>query len=151
MKFTLLAIGKSKRDGALELAGEYQKRIGPSLTIHEFDSKGAGKPNCKEIEAEQLTAHIPKSSFVICMDERGTELTSVAFARKFGDWQNAGHHHFCFIIGGADGIAPSLIARADFKLALGRMTWPHRLAKVMILEQIYRAKSILDGHPYHRE
>lgn len=151
MKITLISIGKSKRDAAAELAAEYEKRLSWNLRLLESDSKGAGKPNIKDIEAEQLTAMIPKGALPIALDERGKNLTSVQFAKQIEAWQNQGESHLCFIIGGADGLGEKILAEARFKLALGAMTWPHRLVKAMLLEQIYRAETILSGHPYHRE
>ncbi|TAH36127.1 MAG: 23S rRNA (pseudouridine(1915)-N(3))-methyltransferase RlmH [Alphaproteobacteria bacterium] len=151
MKITIIAIGKSKRDAVAELCAEYEKRLSWPVKILESDSKGANKPNIKEIEAEQIAAQIPKGAMIVALDERGKNPTSKEFAESIKSWQNAGQSHLCFIIGGADGLDIGILKRADYKLAFGAMTWPHRLVKVMLLEQIYRAKTILDGHPYHRD
>lgn len=151
MKITIAAIGKQRRDATTEILAEYEKRLSGAVQILEADSKAGSKPNPKDIEADQLLSMIPKGAFIIALDEHGHNLTSPQFAEKIQSWQNAGENHFCFVIGGADGLGDAVLKAARFKLALGQMTWPHRMVKVMILEQIYRAKTILDGHPYHRE
>ena len=84
------------------------------------------------------------------MSERGTQLTSEAFAERLRGFQEQGDSDVCFLIGGPDGHAESLERDADLLLSLGTMTWPHRLARVMVLEQIYRAVTIIANHPYHR-
>jgi 23S rRNA (pseudouridine1915-N3)-methyltransferase len=85
------------------------------------------------------------------MDERGKSLPSLKFADKIRDLQNQGRSHIQFIIGGADGLGDDIRKRADLLLSFGAQTWPHMLARVMLLEQIYRCQQILSGHPYHRE
>jgi 23S rRNA (pseudouridine1915-N3)-methyltransferase len=151
MKISIISIGKSKRDGISDLCAEYEKRLSWPVKTIEAESKGAGKPNIKHLEAAQIKAMIPKSSMLIALDENGEDMTSPNFAKKIQAWQNSGQSHLCFIIGGADGLSTDLLKSADFKLAMGQMTWPHRMVKVMLLEQLYRANSILNGHPYHRD
>ena len=101
-------------------------------------------------EADLLRRAIPKGSKLAIMDERGEVLSSPAFAKKLGGWADTGVSDLAIIIGGADGIDPSLRAEADFALSFGKMVWPHMLVRVMISEQLYRAASILGGGPYHR-
>jgi 23S rRNA (pseudouridine1915-N3)-methyltransferase len=98
-----------------------------------------------------LLARVPDRAVVIALDERGTALTSAAFAQKITKWRDSGASGLAFLIGGADGHPDSLRQRADFLLSLGPMTWPHLLVRGMLLEQLYRAQQILAGHPYHRE
>ncbi|NNJ65820.1 MAG: 23S rRNA (pseudouridine(1915)-N(3))-methyltransferase RlmH, partial [Xanthomonadales bacterium] len=88
---------------------------------------------------------------LIVLDERGRSLTSPQFAAQLADWRDQGRAEACIVIGGADGIAPDLRAKADFQLSFGKMVWPHMLVRVMLTEQLYRAASILAGTPYHRE
>ena len=102
-------------------------------------------------EAELLSRASAGCKPLIALDERGKTLTSPAFADMLANWRDAGHPEACFLIGGADGLAPELRAKADFSLSLGKMVWPHMLARVMLTEQLYRAASILAGSPYHRE
>ncbi len=145
MNITILAIGKTKDDATTDLVAEYCKRLSWRVKISDLPQKN------KADDGARLIAAIPKQSFVIALDEHGDNLSSQKLAAKIQSWQNAGHSHLCFIIGGADGLSAEVLRRADFNLALGKMTWPHRMVKVMILEQLYRANTILSGHPYHRE
>lgn len=120
--------------------------FGP-LTEHEVeDRKGGGM----EAEAELLSRAIPGGAFVVTMDERGKSLSSPEFSSELARWRDAGRQDVAFVIGGADGIAPSLRSRADFSISFGRMVWPHMLVRVMLAEQLYRAANILAGGPYHR-
>ncbi len=101
-------------------------------------------------EAALLERAIPKGAVLVVMDERGRVIPSPEFAGKLGAWRDEGRGDVAFVIGGADGVDPSLRAKADFKLSFGAMVWPHMLARVMLSEQLYRAASILAGSPYHR-
>jgi 23S rRNA (pseudouridine1915-N3)-methyltransferase len=142
MKILLLAIGKL-RGAELALCEEYQKRIKIGLAIKEF-AAAAQKEECA-----QLLKAIPPKAFVVLCEERGKDLSSHELAGKYAAWQERGS--LVFLIGGADGVNDNVRARADFMLGLGRKTWPHRLVRVMLLEQIYRAQQINAGHPYHRD
>jgi 23S rRNA (pseudouridine1915-N3)-methyltransferase len=86
----------------------------------------------------------------VALDEAGRQLDSAGLARRIARWQDQGHGTLAFVIGGPDGLASSVLDRAEATLAFGRMTWPHRLVRVMLAEQLYRASTILSGHPYHR-
>lgn len=101
-------------------------------------------------EADLLARTIPDRAKLVCLDERGKLLSSPEFARQIATWRDTGQQDIAFIIGGADGIAPSLRDRADMALSFGPMVWPHMLVRVMLAEQLYRAASILAGSPYHR-
>jgi 23S rRNA (pseudouridine1915-N3)-methyltransferase len=104
----------------------------------------------QKAEADLLLGAIPSKSFVVLMDERGKDMTSRDLAARFKTWQEAGRD-IAFVIGGADGVLDTVRERADFTLGFGKLTWPHRLVRVMLLEQIYRAQQINAGHPYHRD
>jgi len=120
--------------------------LGP-VSVHEVeDKKGGGMA----AEAALLERAIPKGAVLVVMDERGRVIPSPEFAGKLGAWRDEGRGDVAFVIGGADGVDPSLRAKADFKLSFGAMVWPHMLARVMLSEQLYRAASILAGSPYHR-
>jgi 23S rRNA (pseudouridine1915-N3)-methyltransferase len=93
---------------------------------------------------------IPERAGAVILDERGATMNSASFAVQLQDWRAQDKPAVVFIIGGADGLAPSLRARADLVLAFGTLTWPHQLVRIMLLEQLYRAVTILGGHPYHR-
>ena len=87
---------------------------------------------------------------VVVLDETGLAVTSESFAAQIDKWRDNGRDAIFFIIGGADGLSPEIRKRADLTLAFGKVTWPHQLVRIMLLEQLYRAVTILSGHPYHR-
>ena len=101
-------------------------------------------------EAALLEKVIPAGALICTMDERGKVISSPDLAQKLAGWRDEGRANIAFVIGGADGIDPSLRAKADFSISLGKMVWPHMLARVMLCEQLYRASTILAGSPYHR-
>lgn len=94
---------------------------------------------------------MPSESVVVALDQRGTALTSPGLAAKLGAWRDSGRREIAFLIGGADGLGPAVLDRAELVLSLGPMTWPHLLVRAMLAEQLYRAVMILQGHPYHRD
>ena len=120
--------------------------LGPAQLTEVEDKKGGGMA----AEATLLQRAIPDGALICAMDERGKVLTSPAFAAQLGQWRDQGRADVAFVIGGADGIDPSLRAQADTALSFGKMVWPHMLVRVMLAEQLYRAASILAGSPYHR-
>jgi len=120
--------------------------LGPAQLIEVEDKKGGGMP----AEAALLERAIPTGSLICVMDERGKVQSSPEFAEMLGQWRDQGRQDVAFVIGGADGIDPSLRNRADAALSFGKMVWPHMLVRVMLAEQLYRAASILSGGPYHR-
>jgi len=151
MKIAVLAIGKARGVEA-EWCAEYLKRLGASVAVHEFAAPKSLPPDqTQKTEAQLLLKAIPPKSFIVLLDERGKDLTSRDFAGKLSTWQDQGVNDLVFIIGGADGVTDDIRAKANFTLGFGRLTWPHRLVRVMLLEQIYRAKQIIAGHPYHRD
>lgn len=155
MRVSIIAIGRLRKGPELDLIDDYRTRfdrtgralgLGP-LTITQLeDRKGGGM----DAEARLIDNALPKGAWVCAMDERGEVLTSPKFARKLADRRDGGTSDFVFLIGGADGLDQGLRARADARLSLGSMVWPHMLARVMLCEQLYRAASILAGAPYHR-
>lgn len=155
MRVTIAAIGRLKRGPEQVLIDDYLDRfgksgrqlgLGPATIVEMEDRKGGGMAT----EAALLSARIPDGAVVIALDERGKLLTSPQFADTLGQWRDAGRRDCVCLIGGADGLDPSLRARADLVLSFGQMVWPHMLARVMVAEQLYRAASILAGSPYHR-
>jgi len=105
----------------------------------------------KEQEGELLLAALPRGAKVIALDEIGKTMTSRDFATLLGRWQDDGAQDLAFMIGGADGLSEAARDAADVILSLGRMTWPHMLVRGLLAEQLFRAESILAGHPYHRD
>jgi len=140
MTVTILAIGKLRGADA-GLCAEYQKRM-KGVLVKELPT------GTQKSENEALMKALPAKAFLVLCDERGKDLSSVELAGKLAAWRE--RQGLAFVIGGADGLNDNLRARADFILSFGRKTWPHRLARVMLLEQLYRARQINAGHPYHR-
>lgn len=147
MRLEIRAIGKMRAPLA-EIFAEYHKRIGKELTVTEYEApKGLTGATLRKKETTFLLADLPPGP-VVALDEHGRDQDSEALARLFARWREAGG--VVFLIGGADGLADEVRARADLLLSLGRKTWPHLLARVLLAEQIYRARQILAAHPYHR-
>lgn len=155
MRVHICAVGRLRGGPEKALIDDYCtrfERTGRSLGLTSLDilevedKKGGGM----EAEAALLRRALPKGAALVCLDERGKLLSSPDFAAKLGDLRDSGTQDLAFVIGGADGIAPSLRAEALFALSFGKMVWPHMLARVMLTEQLYRAASILAGAPYHR-
>lgn len=120
--------------------------LGPAKLVEVEDKKGGGMAS----EAALLGKSIPPGAFICVLDERGKAMSSPEFAAFLAKCRDTGRRDLAIVVGGADGIAPDLRAGADFALSLGKMVWPHMLARVMLCEQLYRAASILANSPYHR-
>ena len=135
----------------LDLLSKYIKQTRWNVVVREFEDKKPGSvEERKKREGALLLSAVPAAAKIVVMDERGKLLSSEKFAKRLGDWQDESVPAVVFLIGGADGHSEEIRKKADLVLAFGEMTWPHMLARVMLAEQIYRAKTILDGHPYHR-
>ena len=155
MRITLLAVGRLRKSPELALIDDYLDRFAktgrglglPPVQLVEVEDKRGGGMSA---EAPLLARAIPEGAALVVLDERGQMLSSPEFARKIACWRDQARD-VAFVIGGADGIDPSLRDRADLAISLGRMVWPHMLVRVMLAEQIYRATTILAGSPYHRE
>lgn len=156
MKITIINIANKMPSWVTEACNEYLKRINHgkySCNIVEIRSDKNNKRTVHENmiqEALKIEAAIPKDSYIIALDERGKSLDSIKFAKQLELISNT-YACICFIIGGADGILPELRNKANLNISLSSFVFPHALVRVIILEQIYRAISILDNHPYHRE
>jgi 23S rRNA (pseudouridine1915-N3)-methyltransferase len=153
------AIGRLKDGPERALAERYQKRaeqVGRGIgfravevvEIRESRAQELGKRRAEESIA--LANVIRDKAQTVILDERGESLDSAKLATLLGRWRDGGSPAAVFIIGGDDGLAPNLYDKAALKLAFGVATWPHQLMRVMLLEQLYRAMTILAGHPYHR-
>jgi 23S rRNA (pseudouridine1915-N3)-methyltransferase len=159
MKLRILAVGRARAGPESALITEYQKRLHWPLAIEEVEEKRPlSGPELKSREGALLRAAIERAAtkaggrpVVVALDERGKTLGSRDFAARLKTWEGRGAPEILFLLGGADGLAPDLRDRANLVLSLGQMTWPHLLARVMLVEQIYRAQQILAGHPYHRD
>lgn len=151
MRVLLVAVGRSRDRAVAELVERYARRCPWPFETVEVQPRGRIEPGrLASEEARLLLAAVPEGAAVVALDEHGALDDSETFARRLGALRDEGRRAVAFLIGGADGHAPELLARADLKLAFGRMTWPHELVRVLVAEQIYRATTILSGHPYHR-
>lgn len=158
MKLRILAVGRAKGGPESALIAEYQKRMRWPLAIEEVEERrplpGA---ELKAREGALLQAILDKAAkaggrpVLVALAEHGKQLGSRDFAARLKAWEDQGAPEILFVLGGADGLASEIRDRAAFVLSLGQMTWPHLLARAMLVEQIYRAQQILAGHPYHRD
>ena len=159
MKIVVVSIGRLKQGPERELAERYRERfedIGRKLgfrglEIHEIpESRARDAATRIAEEATAISALIPEKCVLVALDERGKSIDSASFAQQLGRWRDEAVANTIFTIGGADGLSPDLQRRAKLRIAFGSATWPHQMVRVMLLEQIYRAATILSGHPYHR-
>ena len=155
MKLWLVAVGQRMPRWVDEAFSDYAKRL-PSetpLLLKEVRAETRGSSISPEAvmerEAQRIDAAIPPGARVVALDERGDRLTSASLARELDRWRQDGRD-VALIIGGADGLAPRVKQRADTLLRLSDLTLPHGLARILLAEQLYRAHSLLSGHPYHR-
>ena len=159
MRLVVVSIGRLKQGPERVLAERYRERfddIGRKLGFRGLEIHEIAESRARDIttriaeEAAAILAAIPEKSAVVALDQRGDNIDSAAFARHLGAWRDQSVANTIFMIGGADGLSPDLRRKAKLSLAFGSATWPHQLVRVMLLEQIYRAATILAGHPYHR-
>lgn len=158
MRVSIAAVGRMKSGPERELLDRYVDRAGKQgrglgitrVEIRETsESRAARADDRKAEEAAGLVAGIAETAYVVALDERGTTLDSAGFAALVGRLLAEGRD-LALVIGGADGHGAAVTARADLGLAFGAMTWPHQIVRILAAEQIYRATTILAGHPYHR-
>lgn len=159
MRVVIAAVGRLKQGPERELATSYRKRAettGRPLGFRDIEVIEIRESRAHDVERRRVEESIaianviPEAAVVIALDEHGENLDSPALAGLLREWRAEDRAAACFIVGGADGLAPSLIERAQLRLAFGKATWPHQLVRIMLLEQLYRAGTILAGHPYHR-
>jgi 23S rRNA (pseudouridine1915-N3)-methyltransferase len=159
MRIIVAAVGRLKKGPETELSERYAKRASQTgrtlgfkaieiIEIRESRADEAGKRMLEESIA--LANIIPTGAAVVLLDVLGDNIDSEGFAGQLSTWRANDRSAVVFIIGGADGLSPSLRDKADLRLSFGVATWPHQLVRAMLLEQIYRATTILTGHPYHR-
>lgn len=159
MKITIAAVGRLKRGPEREMAERLLgrataagRKTGLSVAVREIAESRAGlAPARREQEAAALLAMLPEGAMLVALDEGGKAVNSRAFAAKLAEWRDNGVTETVIAIGGADGHGETLVKRSNLRLAFGAMTWPHQLVRLMLAEQLYRAITILLGHPYHRD
>jgi 23S rRNA (pseudouridine1915-N3)-methyltransferase len=159
MRIVVAAIGRLKRGPETELAERYRKRAaqaGRSLGLRDIEiveirESRAADPGKRMLEESIALANIvPDNAVTVLLEETGENLGSAKFAAQLSKWRGENRPAVMFMIGGADGLAGSLRDKAALRLSFGVATWPHQMVRIMLLEQIYRAVTILSGHPYHR-
>jgi 23S rRNA (pseudouridine1915-N3)-methyltransferase len=155
VRISIVAVGRLRTGAEKQLIDDYLARVGktgrglglgPAQVIEVEDRKGGGKAT----EADLLRKAVPDGAVLVALDERGTAMSSPAFAGHLAEWRDAGRRDVALLIGGADGLDPALVDQADMTLSFGKMVWPHMLVRVMLAEQLYRGCAILAGTPYHR-
>jgi 23S rRNA (pseudouridine1915-N3)-methyltransferase len=152
MEILIASVGRWKSGPARALYEEYAGRSAWPMALVEVEEKRKLPPaERREREAALLLAALPARDVrVVALDETGSGLTSETFARRLAAWRDQGTRTAAFLIGGDAGHGAAALARAELKLSLGPMTWPHLLVRGMLAEQLYRAQQIIAGHPYHR-
>jgi 23S rRNA (pseudouridine1915-N3)-methyltransferase len=160
MRVVIAAVGRLKAGPERELVERYRDRAAKTgralgisgieiVEVRESRARAATRRVIEESIA--LASIIPDGAVIAMLDGRGKNLTSDSFAAQLRAWRDDARQTLCFAIGGADGVGEALQQRADLILAFGAATWPHQLVRIMLMEQIYRALTILSGHPYHRD
>jgi 23S rRNA (pseudouridine1915-N3)-methyltransferase len=159
MRIIVAAVGRLKQGPERDLAKRYRERAvktGRSLGIGDVEivelaeSRAREAPRRRIEESIALAQLVPDGAATVVLDESGDSVDSATFADVLRRWRDQDRSAAVFIIGGADGVTPNLRQDADLRIAFGAATWPHQLVRIMLLEQIYRAVTILAGHPYHR-
>jgi 23S rRNA (pseudouridine1915-N3)-methyltransferase len=145
----LIAVGRLRNGPEAELLARYNARLRPKLAVTEVPEARGAPAEVKRREGAALLAALPAAGFVVALDPGGNAPDSAELARLLERWLAAGSTVY-FVIGGAEGLDGQVLGRADYVLSLGRLTWPHFLARAMLAEQLFRARSIAAGHPYHR-
>ncbi|MBK7596263.1 MAG: 23S rRNA (pseudouridine(1915)-N(3))-methyltransferase RlmH [Gemmatimonadetes bacterium] len=152
MKWTLVAVGKL-RPALREVCDDYLRRLGRHLPVEEREVREAGRAGSptrqREEEGKRLLEALPSSTDVVLLDVGGSEWSSESLASQLEGWRLAARDR-AFVIGGAEGVSDAVRTRASARWSLGPLTLPHELARVVVVEQLYRAGTILRGEPYHR-
>ena len=159
MRLLLIGVGRLKAGPERELFDRYFKRLADlarttgfsGVDLREIEEGRARRPEDRQAkETRSILAALPKGARLALLDERGAALSSAQWANEIGKARDSGAPTYALVVGGPDGLDPALREKADRVLSFGAVTWPHQLARVMAAEQLYRALSILAGHPYHR-
>jgi 23S rRNA (pseudouridine1915-N3)-methyltransferase len=153
MKINIIAFGDFHRSPQKIIFDDYLKRLKYKIILKELNlknSKNIAINDLKDREAELILSNIENGSTIIALDEKGKEFSSIDFAKLFNNFALNGISNLTFIIGGADGLSSKIIKKANLVISLSKMTLPHILVRIFLIEQIYRAQSINANHPYHR-
>jgi 23S rRNA (pseudouridine1915-N3)-methyltransferase len=159
MRLIIAAVGRLKAGPERELAERYRDRAekaGRAIGLREIETLEIRESRAQDVSRRMLEESIalanlvPDGAVTIVLDQRGENLDSASISNNLRSWRDSARPAAVFVLGGPDGLAAELKERADLTLAFGAATWPHQLARIMLLEQLYRAMTILSGHPYHR-
>lgn len=151
MNIIIAAVGRLKSGSEKHLWDDYARRLTWSVQLREVEEKKPLPPKqLRQREGALLFEKVPSDALVIALDQSGKSLSSIHFAERLQAWMIEGIRDVAFLVGGSDGLSPDVLARAHLRLSMGAQTWPHLLARCMLLEQIYRAQCILGNHPYHK-
>jgi 23S rRNA (pseudouridine1915-N3)-methyltransferase len=159
MQIELVAVGKLKEKYWLEAQNEYMKRLSrfANLSVREISEEKlpegasvATEEQGRLKEGIRILQSFSKQSFIIVLDLAGETPDSIGLAKQFREWTNIGKSAFTFVIGGSTGLSPEVVKKADYRLSLSKLTFPHQMARIVLLEQIYRAMKILGNEAYHK-
>ena len=151
LRRTIAAIGRIK-GAEKDLYQTYLERLSWPVKTIELDARGQAAGSKRQLtESNKLIAAVPGGARMVALDEKGREFDSRGFARALQEFELDGVKDLAFLVGGAEGHTTELIHSADLVISFGQQTWPHMLVRVMLAEQLYRASTILAGHPYHRD
>ncbi len=150
MKFRFVWVGKTKDPSYRTLQENYLGRLSHFVKTEVVEVRDAASGETKEIEGNRILEKLNHSSFVCLLDVPGQQVSSHELAAKVESWQNSGVKEISFVIGGADGISPRVAAKANYTLSLSFLTFTHEMARVVLLEQLYRAFTIIKGYPYQK-
>lgn len=150
MKFRFLWIGKTKDKNWRALQDEYAKRLSFFVKCEFTELKDSAAHETKEIESKRFLENLNQSLFVCLLDVKGRSISSQDLAKNIENWQNRGLKEIVFLIGGAEGVASEVVERANYSLSLSFLTFTHDMARVVLLEQLYRAFTIIKGFPYQK-
>lgn len=154
MKISIISIGKFDNSPHKQVFDTYIKRLKWKINLRELDLKNSNNLSVKktqEGEGALILKALKPSSKIIVLDEEGKQFGSVSFAKMISDFAVAGDSDLSFVIGGSDGLSQEVLKKAHLKISFGKMTFPHLMVRAILAEQLYRAQSIIAGHPYHRE
>lgn len=159
MQIRVIAVGRIKEKYLQDGIAEYEKRLRPYakvqiVEISEEKRPVSATPSVERIamekEGDRILAAVPEGSFVIALEVKGFSWSSEELAASFREWELSGQNQLAFVIGGDLGLSPAVIARSDLRLSLSKMTFTHPLARLLLVEQVYRAFRIMRGEPYHK-
>ena len=145
----ILTIGKNSQKSLDKYFAEYISKTPWNIGTIEIKLKNS-KSEIGELEEKKISKLIGSNGYLIVLEETGKQISSKDFSKKLYEWNFEGKDIF-FLIGGPNGLSQNIKGKADLTLSFGKMTWPHKLVKILLSEQLYRASTILNGHPYHRE